>query len=422
MTSHVVLVSLDWLRDKDPRRSLGHASLLARLRAEGDISVSSVEFAVNAPGFTREALLAAVLAAVRDDRSWIGIGAYVWNEHVVQWLLAELRHAGFTGRIVLGGPQISYAPPGVDANYRFADFFVRGYGEDALVRLLSEDDEVVGVTRQGHDTTDARSDIDLLALPSPYLSGTVTPSSFVRWETQRGCPFSCSFCQHVEPGAKLPQRKLLAERIEHEIELLVKANVRDIAVLDPVFNDDPAHAAHVLRRFAGLGYSGRLSLQCRFEDVTAEFLDACDPLDVCLEFGLQTIQPLEMKAIRRKNHLGKVEAVIAELHRRRICFEVSLIYGLPQQSLESFKATVAWCQDRGVPVVNAFPLMLLRGTAMERDRDRWGLVENDDDIPLVVGSSTFTHADWLVMREIAEALCARKDEGHTGRYRWSREA
>jgi radical SAM superfamily enzyme YgiQ (UPF0313 family) len=409
MTAHVVLVSLDWLRDKDPRRSLGHASLLARLHAEKDIAVSSVEFAVNAPGFTREQVLAAVLAAVRDDRSWIGIGAYVWNERVVQWLLTEIRRVGFTGRIVLGGPQISYAPPGVDANYPLADYFVRGYGEDALVRLLRDEGQIAGVTQQGHDTSDARSDVDLLALPSPCLSGTVLPSSFVRWETQRGCPFSCSFCQHAESGAKLPPRKLALERIEPEIELLVKADVRDIAVLDPVFNDDPAHAAHVLRRFASLGYSGRLSLQCRFEDVTPEFLDACAPLDVCLEFGLQTIQPLEMKAIRRKNHLGKVEAVIAELHRRRIRFEVSLIYGLPQQTLESFKATVAWCQERGVPILNAFPLMLLRGTAMERDRARWGLIENEDDIPLVVESDTFTRADWLAMREIAEALRARRE-------------
>lgn len=414
MTAHVVLVSLDWLRDKDPRRSLGHASLLARLHAEKDIAVSYVEFAVNAPNFTRKALLAAVLAAVRDDRSWVGIGAYVWNERVVQWLLTELRRVGFTGRIVLGGPQISYAPPGVDAKYPLADYFVRGYGEDALVRLLRDGGQISGVTQQGHDSSDARSDVDLLALPSPYLSGTVLPSSFVRWETQRGCPFSCSFCQHVEPGAKLPHRKLALERIEAEIELLVKAGVRDIAVLDPVFNDDPAHAAHVLRRFASLGYSERLSLQCRFEDVTPEFLDACELLDVCLEFGLQTIQPLEMKAIRRKNHLGKVEAVIAELHRRRIRFEVSLIYGLPRQTLASFKDTVAWCLDRGVPVLSAFPLMLLRGTAMERDRARWGLIENDDDIPLVVESDTFTRADWFAMHEIAAALRTRRNGGVMG--------
>jgi hypothetical protein len=68
-----------------------------------------------------------------------------------------------------------------------------------------------------------------------------------------------------------------------------------------------------------------------------------------------------------------------------------------------------------VPTLNAFPLMLLRGTAMERDRARWGLVESDDDIPLVVQSNTFTRADWLAMREITEALHARKEGGRTGR-------
>lgn len=409
MTARVVLVSLDWLREKDPRRSLGHASILARLQETEGVVATSLEFAVNSPDFSRERVLASVLAAIRDEQTFVAIGAYVWNERALQWLLGELRRSGFRGTIVLGGPQISYAPPGIDEKYPDADVFVRGYGEDALVRLLRGDDPIPGVTWRGRDHAASRSEVELLALPSPYLSGSITTSRFVRWETQRGCPYSCAFCQHLEAGAKLPLRKLAQERIDAEIELFVARGVQDIAVLDPVFNDDPAHAVRVLRRFAGLGYDGRLSLQCRFEDVTQEFLDACEPLNVCLEFGLQTIHPAEMKAIRRKNHLAKVEAVIAQLRSRGIDFEVSLIYGLPEQTLSTFNASVGWCVAMGVPTIRAFPLMLLRGTPMERDRARWGLVENDESIPLVVESSTFSRSEWNEMRHVAEGLGAPSD-------------
>jgi radical SAM superfamily enzyme YgiQ (UPF0313 family) len=408
MKRKLVLVSLDWIRPKDPRRTLGHVSLLARLALEPDREVVPLEFAVNDAHFQRDDVRGAIRKAGLDDSVTVGIGAYVWNEPVVQWLLPELRRVGFLGQIVLGGPQVSYAPPGIDAVYPDADLFVRGYGEDALVRILRGVPEIRGVTRRGHDCSESRTEVDLAALPSPHLTESFAPP-FVRWETQRGCPYSCSFCQHVEAGAKLPLRQLADARIDAEIDHFVARGVKDVAVLDPLFNSNEAHALRVLRRLEQRGFRGQLSLQCRFEDVTPAFLDACEHLNVVLEFGLQTIHPFEMKAIRRKNHMAKVDAVIAELHRRGIRFEVSLIYGLPEQTLASFQASVDWCVDRRVPTLHAFPLMLLRGTAMQRDRARWGLVENNDAIPLVVESNTFTPSDWLEMRRVAECIRMRHD-------------
>ena len=95
---------------------------------------------------------------------------------------------------------------------------------------------------------------------------------------------------------------------------------------------------------------------------------------------------------------------MASLLERRIPFRVSLIYGLPEQTVGSFQATIEWCRSRGIERISAFPLMLLRGTALERERGRWSLVENDAPIPVVVESSTFTRDDWLRMKAIAEAL------------------
>lgn len=401
MKRKLILVSLGWIREKDPRRTLGHASILARLAQEPEFEVVSLDFAVNDDHFQREAVLCEILRAGLASGVTVGIGVYIWNEQIVQWLLPALRGAGFLGRIVLGGPQISYAPAGVDALYRDADLFVRGYGEDAMVRILRDEPEIRGVTRQGQDDSEARTEVDLSALPSPHI-GNGPAAAFVRWETQRGCPYNCSFCQHVEAGAKLQFRQLDQTRIDAEIDHFVEHGVKQIVVLDPVFNADEAHAIRVLQRLKSRGFRGQLSFQCRFESVTPGLLDACDGLNVVLEFGLQTIHEIEMKAIRRKNRMAKVDTVIDELHKRSIPFEVSLIYGLPEQTVESFKASVNWCLGRRVPTLRAFPLMLLRGTAMERERERWGLVENDDAIPLVIQSNTFSHADWLEMRRIAE--------------------
>ena len=98
--------------------------------------------------------------------------------------------------------------------------------------------------------------------------------------------------------------------------------------------------------------------------LTEEFVEACSPLNIKLEFGLQTIQHTEMKAIDRPNNLKRIESAIQILLDNDITFEVSLIYGLPTQTVEAFKNTIAWCQQRGVSNIKAFPLMLLRGTKL----------------------------------------------------------
>ena len=80
-----------------------------------------------------------------------------------------------------------------------------------------------------------------------------------------------------------------------------------------------------------------------------------------------------------------------------------------QQSLESFKSTVAWCLKHNVPTIKAFPLMLLRGTDVANRKHEWGLTESSGSMPVVLSSNTFTFDDWLAMARLSEAL--KKTEG-----------
>ena len=92
--------------------------------------------------------------------------------------------------------------------------------------------------------------------------------------------------------------------------------------------------------------------------------------------------------------MEKVSNVIASLNERGVPNEVSLIYGLPFQTLESFRASVDWCLSRGMPRVRAWPLMLLRGTGLEAQRDQWGFVESGEGgIPIVVEAAVA--AGWI---------------------------
>jgi coproporphyrinogen III oxidase-like Fe-S oxidoreductase len=217
--------------------------------------------------------------------------------------------------------------------------------------------------------------------------------------------YSCSFCQHRAPkrGKRLNHHDPV--RVFDEIDLFCRNGVQSIAILDPIFNVSPI-ATKVLERFVRNGFEGRISVQCRPELLKDDFLVAASQLDITLEFGLQTIHEAESEAVNRRNHLDKVEHWLARVRQLKIHHEVSLIFGLPEQTLASFKQSVDWCLRRSVPVIKAFPLMLLRGTELARQAEHWEMKQSDSKIPFVQSSSTFTARDWSNMNAISQALKA----------------
>ena len=405
MNRPVVLVSMDWIRPGDPRTGLGTASIAAALRAR-NVDVTVIDSAVNRLGFDVEAVIAETHRVVDlcGPRPIVGVGAYVWNEAETQALLGSLRARDCD--LAVGGPQVSYAPRGtLERLYPSADLFVRGYGENALGELATgrEPNDITGVHVAGGPDAGRLASANLDALPSPHLDGTLPVQDFVRWETQRGCPFDCSFCQH--PGPKGLRGRFPLDRVDTELRAFAAGGTQRIAVLDPIFHAKVGRSIEILRQAATAELQAHLSLQCRFELVTEAFLDALAPLNVTLEFGLQTIHPAEARAVDRPNDMKRVREVVDLLHTRGIPFEVSMIYGLPNQTVDSFRASLDWCASVGVPTVRAFPLMLLRGTRLARLRDRWGFVEESDGrIPIVVSSNSFSQSDHAEMAAMAKAL------------------
>ena len=412
MTQPTVLLSLDWRRPKDPKTGLGTASIAAALTAN-NVPNRVVYDHVNRDGFD----LAGIRSQLADAIRWagpnclVGIGAFVWNEPEVQALLPWLREQGV--RIVLGGPQVSYCDAGIpEVEYPGCYAFVRGYGEQGMVDLATGVGATPtnGVHLVGQPDSNQKSRFALQEMPSPYLAGTTQAQAFVRWETQRGCPYRCAFCQHRDANARYRASRVAHERLFAELELFTRSGVERIAALDPIFHAKQSHAVAILEHAKRVGFKGTLSLQCRLELVKPEFLEACQWLNVELEFGLQTANQAESEVVERNNKMVLVERGVDLLHQYNMQFEVSLIYGLPTQTLASFVDSVNWCLDRRGSTVDAWPLMLLRGTPLHAQQAKLGLVESTDTrIPIVVQSDTFSRADHDEMARIAASLQHRND-------------
>jgi radical SAM superfamily enzyme YgiQ (UPF0313 family) len=294
-------------------------------------------------------------------------------------------------------------------------------------QLLMGEAAPLGYTCRSHFDSGFQAKGGFVSAPSPFLTGWLPPQRFLRWETQRGCPFSCSFCQHKDVQAK--RTPLSRERILEECEWMVHQSIdgplRDLAIVDPTFNSGPNYL-DVLARLSG--FAGKISLQCRLEMVNAAFVQAVVALSrtatVVLEFGIQTVHRNEQKLVDRPSNMKRIERWLGVLNAEGVLYEMSFIYGLPEQTLDTFRGTLEWAEHicsahrhPGGAVIRFFPLMLLRGTALHDRREALGLVTCDalqvdltdrvgSNIPHVVESKTFTFDDWLAMNHEAERVNA----------------
>lgn len=350
----LLLVGLDWIRRKDPPLSLANASIAAACANFADVSTVTVN--CRQPHLKVQTELTSQLLEVTasDPRPPIvALGGYVWAESILNETIRTVKDTlGKETTVVLGGPQVTYAPAEeffLTSHYPLADGFIRGHGEEPMRRLLMDEAAPLGYVSSGHFDTGIQSKGGFASSPSPFLTGWVPPQRFLRWETQRGCPFSCSFCQHKDSANR--RIALNRERIFEECDWMVRQSadgpLRDLAITDPTFNSGPTYLA-VIARLAG--FIGKISLQCRLEMMSDDFLRAVLGLsrsaNVVLEFGVQTIHKNEQRLIERPNNLKRCNKWLELLNAEGVPYEMSYIYGLPDQTLDSFRRTLEWAEHK----------------------------------------------------------------------------
>lgn len=404
---------------------------------------------------------------IANPNADVACGVYIWNTQYVAALNHEIAQARsqneFHGKFILGGPMATYTPLLMSRQYDQSNFmaigfsewalsdFYHGQAQDAIIPV--EELEEPGRLKRADNihltpfkTTPMRTYIDLnypflLALGKIYGSVKIRATL-----TQVGCAFRCSFCQWPGGGQK---RQFLESRLNDISDILkLEASLRkkhiilDLSVNDAVFNSGAFHIKALDQLIQG-GFKGKLSLQCRPEMIKRDFLERVVQLNkqgamTLLEFGIQTYNRAENKAIYRQNNFKKIPEKIDLIYQveqetgTSIPIEFSIIYGLPLQTVQSFKSTITSLEDlsanlnfgTGAPII-AFPLSFLPGTALEREKDTYGfkLSPQPDSYHTLgkahpnvlsqelfgISSNSFTIADYQKMTQIAVELNAKYD-------------
>lgn len=398
----IALLSMDYIRPKDPSIPLGIASIMANLK-KNNIQFEKLLYNVK-DNIEVGQIIDDIMKVKATD---IMIGAYVWNENYVQQIIKKISPYK---RIVIGGPQVSYVGINeLEKYYPEANVFIRGHAEQAVVEYAKKNDKFYGIHTANNKDYNYQASVDIKKLPSPLTSNIMNPKDFVRWETQRGCSYACSFCQHRD-ASNSGVSKLNQNRINEEIEWLKENKINDIAILDPTFNADTLHSSHILSILP----NAKVSLQVRPEKLNKTFLDAVtkSKADITLELGVQTLNPNELGLIDRIKGANN-EKVIEKVKSKLLLAEsygvktmISLMYGLPEQTVDSFSKTLDWCKTNTNANVVSYPLMLLRGTPLYYKKKELGLQEKvvhidmsnqnriSHNIPHVIKTPTMSEDDW----------------------------
>ena len=366
----IALASLNWYREKDPRTSLGIAFigsyLLEKVTFTGSNNLHLLEYDV------RDNLTQLVHQLLVINPKVIGLGVYCWNDKQTKQLLKDLRAIGYKGVIVVGGPQISYGDEHLKEEYPEVDYFVKGDGEEAFYKIiegitLEQRVDLPGIFTQESLLFDSVAQVeDLDSIPSPYqqekIQEKLLGKKFIRWQTQRGCYFKCSFCAFTNPQAT--SRSISAEKTEQDLLFFKEHGVKEVAVLDPIFFVHKKRALEILDLIAKYVPATRFEIQTRLEHLNEEIIQKVAKLNIVLECGIQTLNKEIQKVISRYNDKKKVLENLAIVQKYRIPLEAHLIYGLPLQTLDSLLDDIDTIMEFKPSKMRIFPLILLKGTPM----------------------------------------------------------
>ena len=231
---------------------------------------------------------------------------------------------------------------------------------------------IAGITyRDGariRENDDAPIVTNLNELASPHLTlDTDLSGRSVCIETQRGCVFRCNFCFYNK-DLSIRNRRFDLDRVEAEIDHWLQQDIRELYLMDPIFNLNAARARDICR-FIAARNRRRVGVHA---EVWAEFIDdemarlMRDAGFTFLEVGLQSTDEAALATVERRLRLQRFLDGIAALKRYGLFWALQLIVGLPGETRASFRRSLNFAASLDAPVLAVYPLMVLPGTELWR--------------------------------------------------------
>ena len=376
-----------------------------------------------------------------------GFSSYVWNGNRSLALARELKAARPETLVVFGGPHVPDDAEAFLREHRYIDVVCHGEGEQTFFELAERFPErewedigsVSFLDGAGRFVAVPRRQrlADLALVPSPFLEDVFAPLMQAMpdtvwrtvWETNRGCPFKCTFCDWGSAIAAKVHRFEL-DRVYAEAEWIAANRIEYLFIADANFGILPRDveiAEAVVEAAKRHGWPKSVLVQQTKNATERAYLTmktiANAGMAAEMNISIQTTTPEVLEAIKRQNI--SLESY-AELQRRfvrdGIPTFVDMIVGLPAETVHTLKTSVSSVLERGQHHRVQFHNLTVLPNAEMGDfvyQEAYGLktvstriVNNhapadllDDGIvetqELVIASASYTEEGWREMRTFA---------------------
>ncbi len=373
---------------------------------------------------------------------------YVWNIRISSEIARRLRAKHPNVGIVFGGPQVPDRAEAFLRDHPFMDLAVHGEGERIALEIVmawkSKDwSQLSGISYRTPDGTfhhkpKGERIKDINAVPSPFLTRAFEPVMkanpnqkwIALWETNRGCPFSCTFCDW---GSSTQSRvyQFHLDRLKHEADWFAEKKIDFVFCCDANFGilprdvDIAQYVADVKRQ---RGFPSALSVQNtknateRAYQVQKILSDS--GLNKGVTIAMQSVDKATLKNIKRENiSLDSYQELQRRFTRDRVETYTDLILGLPGETYQSFKTGIATVIENGQHNRIQFNNCSILPNAEMGDPEylrKHGIVTIESDIINIHGSLTDADNEILEKQQlvIATDSMPREDWVKTRAYCW----
>ncbi len=292
-----------------------------------------------------------------ENPAFVGFSNSIWNYNYNLVYAEKLKKAYPDCVIEFGGHHIPPTTQYLD-DYSFIDLLIHRKGEEAfrdVLLALIDNSDLSAIPNISYRLSDGKAvqtperKITVSDYPSPYLNGFFDdiikngkyPFSCVI-ETNRGCPYNCSYCDWGELNSKV--RLFPLEKVMAELEWMAEHKMEFVYCVDAnfgMFERDEIIAQKIVELKETKGYPNRLQVSYAKSEQDRVFrinkMLADHGIGKGATLALQSLEPDVLKNVGRAN-ISKEEYArsISRYRDAGISTYTELILGLPGETYESF--------------------------------------------------------------------------------------
>lgn len=377
-------------------------------------SIDFCEFTINQPAGD---VLRGIAASEAD---LVLFSTYIWNSEYICKILPDIKKLLPNAKIGAGGPEFGYWPQGYLKKLPDLDFIIAGEGEAALLELIQKypNFELPGFYYRNEADGEIKFGgpreplCDLSELPFCYPDLSDPDNRLYYYESNRGCPFSCSYCMS---SLDRKVRFMPLERVYTDLQRFMDANVRIVKFVDRTFNLNEDRYLKIWEYILS-HHNGKTMFHFEIEaeylsTKVLDFLQQVPPHVMQFEIGVQSSNEETLKAISRSPNVTTLAENIRRIPRT-IHQHLDLIAGLPYEDLQTFGRSFDFVMDLRPDALQLGFLKVLHGTKMEEyaKANGWKWMEN----PAYETFSTpyMSYADINFLKDVETAVDAYYNSGH----------